>query len=104
MSKDANDEISATSLDSAPTAAEPAKPTKKAKAVRTLEDEIIELQDKLRRKQEEKRLRDLRDRERNLKQIQELIRSHRLDTVPAAAWESAMPKILELLKVKPLAK
>lgn len=71
-----------------------AKPEKKVKSI---EDEISMLQEKLRKVQELKKERDRKERERNQKAVLALIQAERLDTVPAEHWQAKIDAIKKLL-------
>ncbi|KVV25078.1 hypothetical protein WK78_03010 [Burkholderia cepacia] len=73
--------------------------TKPVRQVRSLEDEITKARDKLRRLEEQHREQQRKEREKNAKAVLELLKSEKLDIVPAELWKDALPKIRALLAV-----
>lgn len=72
-----------------------------ARKARTLDEEIAHQREKLRKLEERQREQQRRERERNQKAVLELIKSERLDTVPAERWGAVMPRLKALLAVDP---
>ncbi|WP_156443859.1 hypothetical protein [Burkholderia savannae] len=72
---------------------------KPARQGRSLEDEITKARDKLRRLEEQHREQQRKDREKNAKAVLELLKSEKLDIIPAELWKNALPKIRALLAV-----
>ena len=72
---------------------------KGGRKARTLEEEIAAQRDKLRKLEERQREQQRKERERNTKAVLELIRTEKLDTVPAEQWKAAMPTIKAALLV-----
>lgn len=71
--------------------------TTTGKKVRSLDEEIARAAEKLRKLQEQQKEQQKRERERNQKAVLELIKSERLDAVPAEQWKQALPQIKALL-------
>lgn len=67
---------------------------------KSLEEEIAAQREKLRKLEERHKEQQRKERERNQKAVMELIKSEKLDTVPAEVWRDAMPKIKALLVVE----
>jgi nucleosome binding factor SPN SPT16 subunit len=77
---------------------------KKARAPRTLDEEIAAQREKLRKLELKQREQLRKERERNQKSVLELIKTERLDSVPSEVWREAMPKLKALLLVEDHAK
>lgn len=63
----------------------------------TLEEQIAYQAEKLRKLQDLKKDKDRKERERNQRTVMELIKTERLDVVPADKWKDALPQIKALL-------
>lgn len=65
---------------------------------RTLEEEILAAEERLRHLRERKKADDARDRERNQKAIMALIKAEGLDLVPADQWRAATHRLRSVLR------
>lgn len=73
-------------------------PTKKStKKSHALENEIDVMRDKLKKLEEQHRLQVQKEKDRNMKQLIELIRTEKLDLVSVDHWRLAMPEIKKYL-------
>lgn len=66
---------------------------------RSLEEKIAAATDNLRKLQDRQKKLNKKEHEKNQKTVIELIKSERLDVVPANHWKKVMPKIRELLLI-----
>ncbi|KWH27655.1 hypothetical protein WL99_20085 [Burkholderia cepacia] len=66
---------------------------KSARKPRSLDDEIERTAAKLKRLQEQQRERVRKDRERNQKDVLELLRAEGLDAVPAEQWKARLDAV-----------
>lgn len=66
---------------------------KTSRKPRSIEDEIAKTAAKLKRLQDEQRERIRRDRERNQKEVLELLRSEGLDVIPTEQWKACLEDV-----------
>lgn len=73
------------------------QPKKSKTSARTIEEEIEFQEDKLRKLKDQKRLNDIKLRERNIRAVLDLLKTERLDVVSAEQWHKKLPEIRTLL-------
>lgn len=71
---------------------------KAARKPRSIEDEITKAAAKLKRLQDELREKVRKDRERNQKEVLELLRSEGLDEIPAEQWKVRLEAVKAALR------
>ncbi|KML57057.1 hypothetical protein VL15_15175 [Burkholderia cepacia] len=72
---------------------------KTVRKTRSIEDEIARTAAKLKRLQEEQREKIRKDRERNQKEVLDLLRAEGLDAVPAEQWKARLDAVKVALAV-----
>lgn len=78
---------------------EPKVQSKAGRPSRTLDEEIVAAEERLRQLRERRKVEEARERDRNQKAILGLIKAEGLDLIPAEQWKAAVPKLRTLLKV-----
>lgn len=73
------------------------QPKKSKTSARTIEEEIEFQEEKLRKLKDQKRLNDIKQRERNIRAVLDLLKTERLDVVSAEQWQKKLPEIRTLL-------
>lgn len=72
--------------------------TKKTKiTTKSLDDEIAAAEEKVRRLREQKRVADIKAREKNVKAVLEMLKAEKLDVVSSDTWQRELPKIRTIL-------
>jgi len=64
---------------------------------KSLEDEIAKAEQRVRRLHDQQREAQKRERERNQRAVLDLLKTEKLDLIPAARWRDALPKIKDVL-------
>jgi hypothetical protein len=97
--KDDESGVAATSgPDSAPARTDESNAEDARRERKSLEDKIRETEEQLRRLQAKKREADKAEQERNDRAIRALLRTEKLDAVPADTWKAAMAGIRAALR------
>ena len=73
------------------------QPKKPKTSTRTIEEEIEFAEEKLRKLKDQKRLNDIKQRERNIRAVLDLLKTERLDVVSSDQWQKVLPEIRTLL-------
>lgn len=73
------------------------QPKKSKTSARTIEEEIEFAEERLRKLRDQKRLNDIKQREKNMRAVLDLLKTERLDVVSSEQWQKVLPEIRTLL-------